>query len=114
ESLEADLQNQATSLMLCLHRNLLTIAYHQVVVLHWRMVGRDLIGAPKGWRRKTYTAPGPVTARDITIRLVFEFVRQFGEANASGPPPYHGRPCRTSAPCLREASGFQVEDCLVF
>jgi len=78
ESLEADLQNQTTSLMLSLHRGLLTLAYHQVVFLHWRMVGRDLICEPKGWRRKTYTAPGPLKARDITIHLVFEFVQQFG------------------------------------
>lgn len=97
ESLGADLQNQATSLSLCLHQALLTIAYHQVV--YWRMVRRDLICVPKGWYRKTYPAPGPVKARDITIRLVFEFVRQFGGLSAS--PPYDGRPCRTSALCLR-------------
>jgi hypothetical protein len=60
-----------------LQRNFLTVAYHQIVVLHWRIVGGDLVCFPTGWRRKTYTALGPTKAREITIRLVFEFVRQF-------------------------------------
>jgi hypothetical protein len=76
-NLKADLENQATGLTVSLHRERLTIAYHQVVVLHWKAAGGDLVCTPIGWRRKTYTALGPVQARTITIRLVFEFVRQF-------------------------------------
>lgn len=44
----------------------LTIAYHQIVVLHWKVVGPDLICSSVDWRRKTYTAPGPVHARELT------------------------------------------------
>jgi hypothetical protein len=77
ESLQAELEDHPASLTIRLHRQRLTIAYHQVVVLHWKVVGCDLVCTPIGWRRKTYTALGPAQARNITIRLVFEFVRQF-------------------------------------
>jgi hypothetical protein len=73
EILEAELEDHAASLTIRLHRNRLTIAYHQVVVLQWKLVGRDLVCTPTGWHRKIYTALGPAQARSITIRLVFEF-----------------------------------------
>jgi hypothetical protein len=76
-NLEEELRNQGTHLSVRLWRTTLTITYHSIVVLNWRLVGRDLVCTPTGWRRKTYTAPGPIQAREITIRLVFEFVRSF-------------------------------------
>jgi hypothetical protein len=84
-SLEADLKNQATDLTLSLHRGQLTLSYHQIVVLRWRMVGQDLVCSLTGWRRKTYAASGPMQARNITIRLVFEFVREFRRAPRGEP-----------------------------
>jgi hypothetical protein len=85
ESLEADLGDEATGVTLSLHRRRLTLAYHQMVVLHWRTVGRELVCAPTGWSRKIYTAPGPVQARDVTIRLVFQFVRQLQKPSTHPP-----------------------------
>ena len=76
-NLKEELRDQDANLTITLHRTRLTIAYHEIVVLNWKVVGRDLVCTPVGWRRKTYTASGPVQAREITIRLVFEFVRQF-------------------------------------
>jgi hypothetical protein len=76
-NLKEELKAQETNLAVSLYRTHLIIAYHQVVVVHWKMVGRDLVGTPVGWRRKRYTARGPVQAREISIRLVFEFVKQF-------------------------------------
>jgi hypothetical protein len=85
ESLKADLENKPTGVTLSLHRRRLTLAYHRTVVLHWRTVGRELVCAPTGWCRKIHTAPDPVQARDITIRLVFEFVRQFPKLSTNQP-----------------------------
>jgi hypothetical protein len=79
ERLEAELDDHATSLALTLHHGRLTVAYHQVVILHWRIVCGELVCVATGWRRKTYVAQGPVQAREIAISLVFEFVRQFGK-----------------------------------
>jgi hypothetical protein len=76
-NLEMELRDQGMHLSVSVHRNSLAVAYHQIVILNWRVVGRDLVCTPSGWRRKTYTALGPTQAREITIRLVFEFVRQF-------------------------------------
>jgi len=76
-NLKEELNAQETNLTITLHRTRLTISYHEIVVLHWKSVGRDLVCTPVGWRRKTYTAPGPSKAREITIRLLFEFVKQF-------------------------------------
>ena len=74
-SLEEELRGQRTNLTVSLQRNFLTVAYDQIVVLHWRRVGSDLVCFPRC--RKTYTALGSTKAREITLRLVFEFVRQF-------------------------------------
>ena len=76
-NLKEELRDQGGDLSVNLRRSFLTITYHQIVVLSWRVVGRNLVCTPTGWRRKTYTAPGPMQAREITIRLVFEFVRRF-------------------------------------
>jgi hypothetical protein len=76
-NLKEELRDQDANLTVTLHRARLTVAYHEIVVLHWKGVGSDLVCTPVGWRRKTYMAHGPVQAREITIRLVFEFVRQF-------------------------------------
>jgi hypothetical protein len=76
-NLEEELQAQGTNLTVSLQRNVLAVAYHQIVILHWRIVGDTLVCSPTRWRREAYTAAGPTSAREITIRLVFEFVRQF-------------------------------------
>jgi hypothetical protein len=69
-SLEEELRGQRTNLTVSLQRNFLTVAYDQIVVLHWRRVGSDLVCFPSGWCRKTYTALGSTKAREITLRLV--------------------------------------------
>lgn len=76
-NLKEELRDQEANLTITLHRARLTIAYHEIVVLNWKVVGRDLVCTPVGWRRKAYTASGPVQAREITIRLIFEFVKVF-------------------------------------
>ena len=76
-ALADDLRGQVTNVAIARAGRRLTLSYHQIVVLCWKVSGRDLVCIPLGWRRKTYTATGPVHARAITIRLVFEFVRQF-------------------------------------
>jgi hypothetical protein len=76
-NLEEEIRDQGTHLSVSVHQNSLAVAYHQIVILNWRVAGRDLVCTPSGWRRKTYTALGPTQAREITIRLVFEFVRLF-------------------------------------
>jgi hypothetical protein len=75
--LSEDLPAEHANLTIILHRTRLMIAYHHVVVLHWKVDGSDLVCTPVGWRRKTYAARGPAQAREITIRLLFEFVRHF-------------------------------------
>ena len=75
-NLKEELRDQDAYVTVTLHRARLAIAYHEIVVLHWKGVGSDLVCTPVGWRRKTYMARGPAQAREITIRLVFEFVRQ--------------------------------------
>jgi hypothetical protein len=75
-SLKKDLGNQQTALTVRLQRAGLTVAYHQMEVLRWTFVRRNLVCIPIGWCHKTYITSGPVQAREITIRLVFEFVRQ--------------------------------------
>lgn len=75
-SLKKELANQETALTLRLQRASLTVAYHQMAVLRWTLVRRNLVCIPIGSCRKTYVASGPLQAREITTRLVFEFVKQ--------------------------------------
>jgi hypothetical protein len=75
-SLRKELANQETALTLRLQRTGLTVAYHQMAVLRWRVVRRNLVCIPVSSCHKTYVASGPLHACEITIRLVFEFVKQ--------------------------------------
>ena len=75
-SLEEELKNQETELVVDLVDNDLVIAYHHIVVLHWRVVDLELVCSPTCWRRITFTVASAERAREITIRLVFEFVRE--------------------------------------
>jgi hypothetical protein len=75
-SLKEELGDQQTALVVRLQRAGLTVAYHQTAVLRWTFVGQNLVCIPIGWCHKTYIASGPLQAREITIRLVFEFVQQ--------------------------------------
>jgi hypothetical protein len=76
-SLKNELAGQETALTLCLQRSGLTIAYHQMTVLRWTSVRRNLVCIPIGGCHEAYVAHGPLQAREITIRLVFEFVKQY-------------------------------------
>ena len=76
-SLKKELGNQQTALTVRLQRAGLTVAYHQMAVLRWTFIRRNLVCIPIGGCHKTYLASGPLQAREITIRLVFEFVKQF-------------------------------------
>jgi len=75
-SLKKELGNQQTALTVRLQGAGLTVAYHQMAVLRWTFIRRNLVCIPIGGCHKTYLASGPLQAREITIRLVFEFVKQ--------------------------------------
>jgi hypothetical protein len=79
-SLKKELANQETALTVRLQRAGLTVAYRQMAVLRWTLIRRNLVCIPIGWCHKSYIASGPLQAREITICLVFEFVKQFQSA----------------------------------
>jgi hypothetical protein len=58
--------------------NTIVIAYHHIVALYWEGTDGKLTCIPRGWRSGRYAAANAVRAREITIRLLFEFVREFG------------------------------------
>ena len=61
-NLKEELRDQDANLTVTLHRTRLTIAYHEIVVLHWKGVGSDLVCTPVGWRRHAYSAVGATVA----------------------------------------------------
>jgi hypothetical protein len=80
--LAEDLPPEGAELTVRPQRTLLTLAYHHIVILTWKVVDSDLMCTPIGWHHTTYTAGDPGEAHRLTVRLVFEFLRQFHDAPA--------------------------------
>src|SRR5262245_7174172 len=75
--LQEELRNQETRLAVDYFDNNIVISYHRTIVLYWRVADGELACFPTGWRQRTYRTTGAVRAREITIHLLFEFVREF-------------------------------------
>jgi hypothetical protein len=73
--LQGELRDEETALTIDHVDNTIVVAYRGVVVLYWRVVDGELACFPTGWRLRTYTTPHALRARELTIRLLFEFVR---------------------------------------
>jgi hypothetical protein len=74
--LQEELGDQETRLAIDHLDSNIVIAYHSIVIMYWKVVAGQLVCVPTAWHRQTYTAPCAVRAREITIRLAFDFVRQ--------------------------------------
>jgi hypothetical protein len=73
--LQEELQGQETKLSVDYFDGTIVIAYRGIVAVYWRVADGELACFPTSWHRRTYRAAGVARAREITIRLMFEFVR---------------------------------------
>ena len=73
--LQEELKGQETRLSVDYFDDTIVIAYRGIVAVYWRVADGELACFPTGWHRRTYTAAGVARAREIMIRLMFEFVR---------------------------------------
>src|SRR5262245_65922920 len=75
--LQDELRGRKTRLAVDYFDNTIVIFYHRIVALYWRVADGELACFPTDWRQRTYRAASAVRAREITIRLMIEFVREF-------------------------------------
>jgi hypothetical protein len=73
--LQEELKGQETRLAVGHFDDTIVIAHRGIVAVYWRVADGKLACFPTGWHHRTYTAAGVARAREITIRPMFEFVR---------------------------------------
>jgi hypothetical protein len=79
--LQEELKGQETRLSVDYFDDTIVIAYRGIVAVYWRLANEELACFPTAWHRRTYTAASVARAREITIRLIFEFVRDRSSAS---------------------------------